>query len=162
MRHKRLKLSAILLLSLGMTGLQAQESLNTIGGDASGSGGSVNFSVGQVMYKANNGANGSVAEGVQQPYEVSEVTAIEEAKEINLSITAFPNPTADYLILKIDAMDIADLSYQLYDGSGKILQDEKITGNQTKIFLTNFFPAVYFVRIVQDQRDVKTFKVIKK
>jgi len=49
MRHKRLKLSAVLLLGLGLTGLQAQESVNATGGNASGSGGSVSYSVGQVV-----------------------------------------------------------------------------------------------------------------
>ena len=41
MRHKRLKLSAVLLLGLGLTGLQAQTSVNATGTNASGSGGTV-------------------------------------------------------------------------------------------------------------------------
>ena len=45
MRHKRLKLSAVLLLGLGLTGLQAQTSVNATGGNASGSGGSASYSV---------------------------------------------------------------------------------------------------------------------
>ncbi|MDD2634269.1 MAG: hypothetical protein PHW82_02085 [Bacteroidales bacterium] len=67
MRHKRLKLSAILVLGLGITGLQAQESVNTTGGNALGSGGSVSYSAGQVIYTNNTGTSGSVAQGVQQP-----------------------------------------------------------------------------------------------
>jgi hypothetical protein len=39
------------------------------GGEATGSGGSVSYSVGQVVYTTNTGINGSVAQGVQQPYE---------------------------------------------------------------------------------------------
>ena len=50
MKHKKLKLCAILLIGFGLTGLQAQESVNTTGGNASGSGGSVSYSVGQVTY----------------------------------------------------------------------------------------------------------------
>ena len=67
MRLKRLKICAVLLLGLGLTGLQAQESVNATGGDASGSGGSVSYSVGQITYQTHTGINGSVAEGVQQP-----------------------------------------------------------------------------------------------
>ena len=83
MRHKKLKLSAVLLLGLGLTGLQAQESVNATGGNASGSGGSASYSVGQVVYTNNTGTSGSVAQGVQQPFEISVVTGIEEAKGIN-------------------------------------------------------------------------------
>jgi len=39
MKYKKLKLSVILLLGLGLTGLQAQTSINATGGNASGSGG---------------------------------------------------------------------------------------------------------------------------
>jgi len=90
MRHKKLKLSSILLLGLGLTGLQAQESVNATGGDASGSGGSTSYSVGQVVYTTNTGANGTVEQGVQRPIEIS-------VKGINLTVLAYPNPTTDYL-----------------------------------------------------------------
>ncbi|MBP7102278.1 MAG: hypothetical protein KBA86_03430 [Bacteroidales bacterium] len=97
MTQKKIKLIAVLLLGLGLTGLQAQENINATGGNASGSGGTVSYSVGQVMYNTHIGTNGSVAEGVQQPYEISVVIGIEEAKDINLLLSAFPNPTDDIL-----------------------------------------------------------------
>jgi hypothetical protein len=161
MRLKRLKLSAVLLLGLGLTGLQAQESINATGGNASGGGGSVSYSVGQVVYTTNTGTNGSVAQGVQQPYEISVVTGIEEAEGIYLSVTAYPNPTTDYLTLRIDEFEISNLSYQLYDMNGKLLQNEKIAGNQTSIVMSNLVPATYFVKVVQGNREIKTFKIIK-
>ena len=161
MRHKRLKLSAVLLLGLGLTGLQAQTSVNATGGNASGSGGSASYSVGQLAYTTNTGTNGSVSEGVQQPFEISVVTGIEEAKGINLSVTAYPNPTTDYLTLSIADFDASKLSYQLYDMNGKLLQNEKITGNQTNIVMSNLVPATYFVKVIQGNKEFKTFKIIK-
>ena len=161
MRQKRLKLSTVLLLGLGLTGLQAQESVNATGGNALGDGGSVSYSVGQVVYTTNTGTNGSVAQGVQQPYEISVVTAIEDAKGINLSVSAYPNPTTDYLTLSIGEFDISNVSYQLYDMNGKLLQNEKITGNQTSIVMSNLVPATYFVKVIQGSKEVKTFKIIK-
>src|SRR5574344_601108 len=161
MRHKRLKLSAVLLLGLGLTRLQAQESVNATGTNASGSGGSVSYSVGQVVYTTNTGASGSVAQGVQQPYEISVATGIEEAKGINLSVTAYTNPTTDYLKLSLAEFEISNLSYQLYDMNGKLLQNAKITGNQTSIAMSNLVPATYFVKVLQESKVVKTFKIIK-
>lgn len=163
MRQKKMKLSVLFfLLGFGLTGIQAQESINAIGGNASGTGGSVSYSVGQVAYQTHTGANGSVAEGVQQPYEISVVTGIEEAKGINLSVTAYPNPTTDYLTLRIDEFDISNLSYQLYDMNGKLLQNEKITNNQTSIVMSNLVPATYLVNVTQSNKAIKTFKIIKK
>ena len=161
MKKKQLKLSALLLLGLGLTGLQAQESINATGGNASGSVGSASYSVGQIVYTTNTGTNGSVAQGVQQPYEISVVTAIEEAKDITLSVSAYPNPTSDYLTLHIEEIDILILSYQLLDMNGKLLQNEKITGDQTNIVMSNLEPATYIMKVIQENKEVKTFKIIK-
>ena len=150
-----------LICTFSLTTIMAQESVNTTGSNASGSGGSVSYSVGQVVYTTNTGTNGSVAQGVQQPFEISIVTGIEEAKGINLSVSAYPNPTTDYLTLSIGEFDISNLSYQLYDMNGKLLQNEKITGNQTSIAMGNLVPANYFVKVIQGNKEVKTFKIIK-
>ena len=165
MKYKKLKFSALLLLGLGLTGLQAQESVNATGGNASGSGGTVSYSVGQVVYTTNIGTNGSVAQGVQQPFEISVVLAIEEAKGINLTVSAYPNPTTDYLTLEVDAsttLSIQSMAYQLYDMQGKLLQNEKITSNQASIVMSNLVPATYFVKVTESNKEVKTFKIIKK
>jgi len=159
MKYKTLKLSAILLLGLGLTGLQAQENVNATGGDASGSGGSVSYSVGQVVYTTNTGANGSVAQGVQQPFEISVVTAIEEAKGINLTVTAYPNPTTDFLQLKVDAsttLSIQSMSYQLYDMNGKLLQTKNLTGTVTQIDMSSYVPSTYFVKVYAVGRNDRT------
>lgn len=161
MKHKQLKLIAILLLGFGLTGLQAQESVNATGGNALGSGGSVSYSVGQLTCQTNTGTNGSVAAGVQQPYEISAVTGIEETA-INLSVTAYPNPTIDYLTLVVKEIELSALYFKLYDMNGKLLQSEKITENQTSIVMSNLASATYFVKVIQNNKEVKTFKIIKK
>jgi len=168
MRNKKLILSAVLLSALGLTGLQAQVSINASGGNFSGSGGSVAYSVGQVAYTTNTSvSNGSVSQGVQQPYEISVITAIEEAKGINLTVSAYPNPTTDYLTLSVADFDAAKLSYQLYDMNGKLLETKNIEGNQTSIFMGNLLPAVYFIKVTavtvhaQPYKEIKTFKIIK-
>jgi len=161
MTQKKLKFCALLFLISGLTTLQAQETIPATGGNASGSGGSVSYSVGQVVYTTNTGTNGSVAQGVQQPYEISVVTAIEEATGINLSVSVYPNPAKDYLTLKIEELDLSNLSFQLNDIRGKLLQNEKITGNQTSVVVSNLAPGTYFLNIIQGNNVVKTFKVVK-
>ncbi|MDD4761290.1 MAG: T9SS type A sorting domain-containing protein, partial [Bacteroidaceae bacterium] len=109
----------------------------------------------------NTGTNGTVAQGVQQPFEISVVTGIEEAKGINLSVLAYPNPTTDYLTLEVKEFELSNLSFQFFDMNGKLLQSEKITGNQTSIVMSNYVPATYFVKVSSKNREVKTFKIIK-
>jgi len=161
MRHKKLKISAVLLLGLGLTGLHAQESVNGTGGNASGSGGSASFSVGQVVYLVHTGTTGSVAEGVQQPYEISVATAIEVAKGINLSVSAYPNPTSDYLQLQVESKKLKDFSFKLFDVYGKLLQEHKNIGTVTQIEMSHYKSGVYFLKVLTNNQLIKTFKIIK-
>jgi hypothetical protein len=161
MRYIRLKLSVVLLLVLGLKGLQAQESVIATGGNGTGSSGSVSFTVGQIAYQTFSAISGSVNEGVQQPFEISVVSGIEEAIGINLSIRAYPNPSTDNLTLSIDEFDISGLSYQLYDMQGRLLQSGKIIGNRTSIIMNNLVPSTYFVKVLQNYKVVITHKVIK-
>jgi hypothetical protein len=158
---KVLGVATLLIFTFYLSTVSAQESFNATGGVASGSGGSVSYSVGQVVYKTNIGTNGSVTQGVQHPFEIFVVTTIEKAKGINLSISAYPNPTIDYLTLEVKDFELSTLNFQLYDMSGKRLQSEKITGTQTSITMSNLVPATYFVKVVQGNKEVKTFKIIK-
>lgn len=166
LKVKSLGVATLLTFAFSLYTVSAQTSVNATGSNASGSGGSVSYSVGQVVYTTNTGTNGSVAQGVQQPFEISVVTAIEEAKGIMLSVSAYPNPTTDFLTLSIDddvqtRPALSPMYYQLYDMNGKILQSEKITGNQTSIVMSNLVPATYFVKVIQGNKEVKTFKIIK-
>jgi hypothetical protein len=162
MQYKKLVVSAAFLIGLGLTALQAQESINAAGGNATGTEGSVSYSVGQVVYTTNTASNGySVSEGVQQPFEVMVVSGIEEANGINLSLTVYPNPTTDKLTLSISEFEISNLSYQLYSIQGKLLQNEKITEKQTSISMSDLMPANYFVKVLQGNKEVKIFKIIK-
>ncbi len=65
MKHKRIKVST-LLLGLGIAS-QAQESANAAGGDASGSGGNMSYSIGIPLYTEHTGTSGKLTNGVQQP-----------------------------------------------------------------------------------------------
>ena len=160
MKNKRLTLSVALLICLAITSLQAQETIPASGGNASGTGGSASYSVGQITYTTHTGTTGSVAHGVQQAFEISVIIGIEETA-INLVISAYPNPTTDFLQLKVENEMMKDLSFQLFDMSGKLLQNKKITDNQTNIVMTNFKASIYFVKVMQGNKEVKIFKIIK-
>jgi hypothetical protein len=162
-----LVLVVILFLGLGLTGLQAQEVIPATGGKAFGSGGTASYSIGQVFYHTYPGTNGSVAEGAQQPHEISIVTAIEGAEGIYLSASAYPNPAANYLTLKISDdvkinHDMSQIAYQLFDMHGNLLQSERITDIETNIDLSNRMSSTYLLQVTFGTKGVKTFKVVRR
>ena len=157
MRHLKITIAALFVL-LATIELQAQETVSATGGNATGAGGSSSYTVGQVVYTTSTGTNGSVAQGVQQPYEISISVGI-EVTEINLELSVYPNPTTNYLTLKVE--DNANLSLQLYDLQSKIIENKTLSSNSTKISLERQPNATYFLKVLKDNRIVKIFKVIK-
>ena len=158
MRHKKIKIS-ILLLSLGITA-KAQQATTATGGNASGSGGTVAYSVGQIVYTTNTGTTGSVAQGVQQPYEIFTVLGIED-NSINLDLAAYPNPTANFLTLNLGNAELSTLNFQLYDISGKLIESRKIISSSETIAMENLPTATYFLKVSSNNNEIKIFKIIK-
>jgi hypothetical protein len=156
----------ILFLASGLWGycitVQAQSTITTASGNASGAGGNITYTVGQLVYTTDIGSTGSVAKGVQQPFEISVITEVNAAKDISLICTVYPNPANDFITLKIENCDLTNLAFKLLDVNGKVLENRQITGNETIISMTNFPPAIYILRISSDNKEIKTFKIIKK
>jgi len=168
MQLKKIKLSILLFFSLGFTGLYAQETIPVTGSNASGTGGTESYTVGQTIYSVISGTNGSVAQGVQQPYEISDITGLEEAKDITLHCSAYPNPASDLLTLRIENFDFSNLSYQIIDMKGRVLVNKKNDGKETMIDMKNIVAGTYFLKVytkytdaIQSNKEIKTFKIIK-
>ena len=102
-----------------------------------------------------------MAQGVQQPFEISIVTELEEAKDISLNFSAYPNPATDLLKLKIENNKTGNLTYLLYDISGKLLENKKMEESETNISMRTLSPSTYFLIIKDDNKEVKTFRIIK-
>jgi hypothetical protein len=99
---------------------------------------------------------------VQQAYEISIVTSLNEAEDINLEMTAYPNPTTDFLTLDIQNMQTTALSFQLIDIQGKQIESKEISTKQTQIQMKQLVSATYFVRVYRSGQVIKTFKIIKR
>ena len=158
MKYKEITLS-VFLLGLGLT-TQAQQVSNATGGDATGSGGTVAYSVGQVVYTTNTSVSGTVSQGVQQPFEIFSIGINETG--LNISLLVFPNPTADNLTLQVSDYNSEKLSYEVFDMQGKLLKNGQIETQQTQINTGNLASATYFIHVLnKENKKVQSFKIIK-
>ena len=135
----------------------AQENTLTTGGNVSTKSGSISYSVGQVLYTTNSGTMLSVAQGVQQPFEISVI----QGKIIDITCVAYPNPTIDILKLNVDNFQFYTLYYQLYDILGRLIEHKRITSKETLITTKSLMQATYVLKITDNGNIFKTFKIIK-
>lgn len=151
----------LLVLGILLANLaKAQDSVNACGGDATSIGGSLAYSIGQIVYTTTNNSNGNVAQGVQHAFEIYSVD-IKETK-LNISFNIYPNPTIDVLTLQISDYNNENFLFQLFDTKGKLLINRQILSKQTPINTYNLPSATYFVNIInQENKKVHSFKIIK-
>ncbi|WP_294300360.1 T9SS type A sorting domain-containing protein [uncultured Chryseobacterium sp.] len=150
-------ISALVPVSL----LKAQSAVLATGANAAGSNGSVSYSVGQAAYLVK-GSSRQVSEGVQQVYEITTLATGEAAHPSEEEILLYPNPFKDYLYLDFTTQDFRGSEYQLFDAQGKLIKTEKISRSRSEFNFSWLPSAMYLIRINQEGKNIKTFKIIKK
>jgi hypothetical protein len=139
---------------------QAQESVNSIGGVDVGTGGTVSFSVGQMVYTTDSKESGSLVQGIQRPYKIT-TTDIKKLDN-TLSFKAYPNPSSDDLFLEMNAFRNEKLNYQLYDMQGKLIMTNPIEVPKTQINMRALAVGAYVIHIYDSKnRAIQTIQIIK-
>jgi len=147
------------LISLQLS--YAQEIVPSTGGNATGTGGTSSFTVGQVFYTSNASSTGSVSQGVQQAFEIQTLSN-PGLLTVQLTAVTYPNPTTDYVVLKITDTALENLQYTLFDVNGKTIVSKKITTSITEITMKNYSIGMYLLKLTKKNQPLKTFKIIKK
>ena len=159
------RIFTILILScLLVPSLFAQSAIVPVGGDAQGNGGSVSYTVGQMAVESAANSNGSitVAEGVQQPYEIMTV-GVDDYPQIALNAVVYPNPTENIAQLQLNGFEIpaGGLRATLYDGNGKQLQSVTVTDDLTTLQIGQYAKGTYYLEVRDGKRTLKTFKIVR-
>ena len=150
----------MLFFSSAVLTLNAQEIVTTSGLNASGAGGTISYSVGQVSVAQNTGTEGSVLEGVQQPYVIDPTVGL-DISNIDLKLATYPNPTSDEIIMTAEDLDLENFSYQLLSNEGKVLISKASIESTNNISLQSFPANIYLLNIYRDQIIIKSFRIIK-
>lgn len=148
-------------LSSYFTGISAQSIIGNAGGNDEGDGGSVSYTIGQVFYKVIGESNGTLLQGVQQPYEINEVTGLEDFQNMDGEVLIYPNPVENFLMLNIQADEAIDLKYEIFNLQGKLLRNSQINSTETRISMESLAPSVYYLKISDGNQLWKVFKIVK-
>ncbi len=160
MKFQKRLLNICFLLGIGISTVYAQSNTVSSGGVASGTGGTTSFTIGQIFYQTFLTESGNVSQGVQQAYEVRTLSN-EDVTDILLEVKIFPNPTKSKVVLKISNITLDDVNYQLYDLLGRQIVSQKVKNEESIIPMDDLPMAVYVLKIIKNNRALKSFKIIK-
>ncbi|AXG68754.1 hypothetical protein KORDIASMS9_00970 [Kordia sp. SMS9] len=139
--------------------LAAQETPVSAANESTGSNGSVTYSVGLISVETIESTDGSVSQGIQIPLEVTQLLSINDPQFNNVNVQVFPNPTTD--IVKLNVGNHQNLSFQMYDINGKLIQKQTNISSQ-QISLGAFKSGIYLLKVLRANTEIKTFKIVKK
>lgn len=157
----RLQVPFTLICALIYANTFGQDAVVSNGGDASGSGGSSSYTIGQTVVSGGSGSGVAVDAGVQQPFEIFVLVGVEEL-DIDLSISVHPNPTTAYLTISTKTFREKSYTYVLSDSKGTLISSSSINSEMVSIDMQNLSASFYFLTVSSGQKAIKTFKIIKK
>ena len=154
------KIVLLIIFILVFVAVKAQETVPVSGGQATGLGGTVSYTIGQLIYTNPTTAAGSLNQGIQQSIEFVTLSN-PELTALTLKALTYPNPTTDFIILALKDANLTGLSYTMYDLLGRLVNKGTVTTSETKIGMKSLPIGVYILRVQQNNKALKTFKIIK-
>lgn len=141
---------------LGMSQeLQAVNSGGTFHQNATGS---ISWSLGEVATETLKAGNYIITQGFQQGR--LGLTSVKETPNLDVTISAYPNPTHDYINIEIIG-EITNMHYAVFDINGRAVKSGEIIESPTQVQFNEMGSAIYFIRIMQNGQELKTLRVVK-
>ncbi len=137
----------------------AQSSPVAAGGDVSGAGGSLSYSIGLIDYRQFDETSGTLYEGVQQPYELFSVGL--EEWDSNVAISAYPNPMTSQLTIAFPDEVLENMRFTMTDESGRVIQNGLLDEKETVIDVLGLARANYFLTVYRKDQSVRVYKLVK-
>jgi hypothetical protein len=135
---------------------RGQQALVVTGGNASGVGGSVSYSIGQVAYTSD--AAGFVNSGIQQPFEIT-ITSVDDSFR-DLQVSLFPNPTSRELIIEMNNPNNG-ISAEVFNSNGSLMDTFRLASTRESIPVSHWAPATYMIRLTDESGNSAVYQIVK-
>ena len=158
---KTITLLVIILLDIGLfvQPTQAQQTPATAGGTLFNGSGSISYTIGESVAQTLTNANVILTQGFHQP--ILSVVVVQALSGLGYTVSTFPNPTSDFVWLKIDKPSVVGLQYLLFDFKGTLLAQKYLETNEMVVPFNHLNTGVYLLKVQDGLKEVKTFKIIK-
>lgn len=168
MRHKRLKLSAVLLLGLGLTGLQAQTmyvrpTTGTQTAYALSNIQKMSFSSGNLTVTETDNSSGVFAlNGLRYLNFTDLTTSLEETLSVqNQTLSAYPNPVSDVLNIDLTGIVLEEGTLSILNLVGKTVLSRQVSqAGVLSVDISQLSNGIYLCRF-SNATELKTVKIIK-
>ena len=133
----------------------AQSGVVVSGKNIESTSGSLSYTVGDIFY-TQKGLGISIKEGLQQSYVINELST-----KFTLRVSLYPNPTNDLVHFKVENLNYKNLSFRLYDITGRLITTGRIINDQSVLSLKNLSDNIFIVKVIRGEQEEHSFKILK-
>jgi hypothetical protein len=135
----------------------AQEVVSSQGDSYNNSNGSVDFTIGEVVVNTGTDGTNNLTQGFHQTN--WNFLGIDNHEQ-NFEAIVYPNPLGSELVIQTEFFE--NMTYILYDATGRIVAENKLSALETGIDVSTLAPSAYsLVLRNENQENRKTFKLVK-
>lgn len=149
-----------LLLSLWCIGALAQphEVVSASGASFNNSYGYIAYTIGECMTTTLVTSGNILTQGfLQTGLPKSWPDAVENFPDFEMSV--FPNPVNDLLTMQVEMLP--GLQYTLHDVTGVMIERGLVLNERTEIDVSYLAPAIYILRVFDNNEKIRIFQIVK-
>ena len=137
--------------------IYAQEVISTVGEVFSVSSSSISYTLGELVINTENSGTVEITQGFQQS---NWIYVGMENYAPDFQVAIFPNPISNELNIRV--ANFENVSYQMFDATGKLVKQNILTGEITVVDVQQFATGMYTITLLKGNQDfLKTIKLIK-
>ncbi len=121
--------------------------------------GEASVSIGLVAYVSDSSNLGSVSEGNQQTYDITD--GVIQIPADGFTVRAFPNPFPGNIYITIDGSLSGAVEVELYGQQGTLLKKETFNAPDYMLQTENLAPGSYIILIRSKSFETRKYKLIK-
>lgn len=150
-----------LILLFGFTCVKGQDVrfiISSAGNSTSNSDAGVCWTVGECLTGNYESSLSTVSHGF-----IIFETSVNISKTLSeFNTLVYPNPFSDNVFLRVEEYNVRNLSYSLHDLKGELLLSKNIKSSISEIELKKYPPSIYILNVLDDNKIIRSFKIIKK
>ena len=154
------KLLFTLLLSVCSIGALAQlhDVVSASGASFKQSSGYISYTIGELVTTTLTVPGQVLTQGFQQTgLPKSWAVAVEDMPDFTMSV--YPNPVGDVLHMQVELLP--GLQYTLHDVTGVMIAQGLVLDERTEIDFSYLSPAIYILRVFDNNQQIRIFQIVK-
>lgn len=151
--------ATILICGFGSTQSLNPEVISSSGTHFSGDVAQLSWTLGECIILTHETSESVLTQGFHQTRLI--ITDVSEINLIDPGIDVYPNPTMDYVKLRMNNPMNEGVQFKLFDHSGRLLNSGQLIQDEAVIEMKGLASATYFLVVETPFIQLKTFKIVK-